>query len=844
MTRPFPDPLPTIAVTPKAVNRTCLPLIVNVTSRHPGHPLNTEVYGRHDYMDEIFLQELSEESGAMIIDVEGMPSALFPDHAFPVPAEELLEAFVAMGFYDAKRKRWVIAPKFSVGSQEREMAKFFEKLRLKVEELFAKKGKSSPKEDERYWTAAYRDNVLPGGVTERKPDLVELLVREAKTWGFSISDLQLKASVKEFEAAAKQLHDGGLNTLSTQDDRIFHIGLGVVNSHCFLHRYDRSGCMRSVPFDINKDPVTFLKVLVGLSSLPLRFVGRDISITTRADGRYVTVAGVNYRILSRINENAGIRGLGTIIWRCDYKRKDGTRKEVFIKGDWVDTSRVHTEAKFLKMARDKQVRGVPRFIASEAVTRQGAPVSTEYFRNKVCSTKQLQQSSEFRVYTRTVMGGYGSPLGEFRSKAELLGGILGGVEAHLELVDKCGIIHGNIRDDNILLDNRSFYDHGFRRGMIAGITCPIVKGQTRTEASKGQKDSGAAFMAGEILLYPHLIAHEPRHDLESFVHVLIWTCALHEGPNNSVRADGFDITKTPLNKWLSTDLEIVGAAKDAVMMIRPEGRDPFRNFLDQVIHPYFDDFKEIIWDLREAIMRPSPVVTHQEVIVILRRHLDTLLANEGLPPLSLSGTADDPSLKGNTLDSLEELVDVAEPDWDLGVELEDHIAAVPHDPIEDALGLNGSTNPSDPSIVPPAAAIAGSPEQTAPAVQTHTQNGAESSRNARASRKSTNDHVTASETHAIYRHGCYVCGINVEENEEGAIECQGSDCGIRFFHRACIERDFEDVPEDKWTCKDCKRKQGQNKKKAKTQSNNLGPKKKGKGKKDKGGKRPSLKTVG
>ncbi|KAL1729882.1 hypothetical protein EV714DRAFT_273210 [Schizophyllum commune] len=843
MSRPFPRPLPTIAVTPRIVNRACLPRAVNITSRHPGHPLNTEVFGHHDYMDEIFRQELSPESGAMIVNVEGMPSALFPDHAFSVPAKDLLEACVALGFYDAKRKCWVIAPKFSVGSQEREIARFFEKIRLLAEKLFAEKDQRHTKENERYWTAAYRDNVLPGGVTERKPDLVELLVREAKTWGFSFSDLQHKASVKEFEVAAKQLHDGGLNTLSTQDDRIFHIGLGIVNHHCFLHLYDRSGCVRSAPIDIHKEPETFLKVLVGLSSLPLRFAGHDISITTHADSRYVTVAGVTYRILSRVNENAGIRGLGTIVWRCDYKRKDGTRKEVFIKGEWVDTSRVHTEAKFLKMARDKEVCGVPRFIASEAVTRQGAPVSTEYFRSKVCSAKQLQQCSEFRVYTRTVMEEYGSPLGEFRSKAELLGGILGGVEAHLELMEKCGILHGNIRDDNILLDNRKFYDHGLRRGLIADVACPIVLGEKRKEASKGQKGCGAAFMAGEILLFPHLVALEPRHDLESFVHVLIWTCALHEGPNNRIRADGFDITKTPLNKWLSTDLEIVGAAKDAVMMIRPEKRDPFRNFLDQVIHPYFDDFKEIIWDLRMAVMRQDSTVTHQEVIDILRRHLDVLLANEGLPSLS-SSSATDAERGDDVLEVLEELSDVPEPDWLLNTGVAANTGAVAQDQTEDALGLDVPIDPSVPSTASPEAAIAGSSEQTVPAVQTHTQNGAESSRNARASRKRTNDHVTASETHAIYRHGCYVCGINVEENEEGAIECHGSDCGIRFFHRACIERDFEDVPEDIWTCKDCKRKQGEKKKKAKTQSNNLGPKKKGKGKKDKGGKRPSLKTVG
>ena len=205
-------------------------------------------------MDKIFLQELSQESGAMIVGVEGIPAALFPDHAFAVSVEDLFRACVALGFYDAKRKRWVIAPNFSAGSQEREIAQFFEKLRLKAKELFAEKGEIISDKDERYWTAAYRDNVLPGGVTERKPDLIELLVAEAKTWGFAFSDLQHKASRKELNEAAKQLHDGGLNTLSLQDDRIFHIGLGLVGPQCFIARYDRSGCVRSAPFDVHKKP--------------------------------------------------------------------------------------------------------------------------------------------------------------------------------------------------------------------------------------------------------------------------------------------------------------------------------------------------------------------------------------------------------------------------------------------------------------------------------------------------------------------------------------------------------------------------------------------------------------
>ncbi|KAL1745173.1 hypothetical protein HDZ31DRAFT_36985 [Schizophyllum fasciatum] len=613
-------PLAKVPLTPRAVKRSSQPIAVNTTSRDQHHPLNTRLLGKHEYMDAVILQELS---GAIVSSIDGMPILIFPDRGFPVPADDLFNALIGSPLYDVGLQRWLNAPNFDAQYQERAIAAFFETLCHRARSFF----KSHEKEVEviRCWSAAYRHDPLPGGYMERKPDIISLVDDAPRLWSSICADVQHKANELDYKAAAQQLHDGGLNCLSTQDDRLYHVGIGIVGSTFFISYYDRSGCLQSKPVSVHTHPREFLRVLLGLTFMDKEFLGYDPTISDRDGQRYVTVRNVEYQIVQRIDEHPSVRGLGTVCWLCK-RVSDGM--SVVIKSSWVDTSRTRTEEDFLEMALAQQVRGVPTLVAYETVTYDGKCITTARFRKELCKPAQLKDVED-RELTRLVMAEHGSPLSSFTDKVELLSGLLDGVEAHQELYEKCGIVHGDVHDKNVLLDNGSLTAAKRRRGLLVDLNYAFKVGEQRERPSVGLKSCPAPFMACELLTHGKYIPHAYYHDLESFLYIIIWICSLYQGPEDSIRDDDdFDIMSKDMGKWMQGSPEDVGAAKAVIMEIKPPGMDTFTNFLDDHFDSYFDDLKECVWELRMKIMCRDPPPTHPDVIAILQKHIANRLSKE------------------------------------------------------------------------------------------------------------------------------------------------------------------------------------------------------------------------
>ncbi|KAI4522708.1 hypothetical protein K525DRAFT_198180 [Schizophyllum commune Loenen D] len=610
-------PHPRLITTPRSLKRSTFPTVISQTSRQRDHPLKTFVTSYHKCMDELIMNELGD---ATLTTVKGLPEVVFPTDGFLFPLEDMFNCLAdeAPSLYDRVTKQWREQPSFDAASQEVPIANFFQALSQRAREIYIAKTGVEP--EERDWSPDFRDTALPGGYMNRKPDIAALVAGLTQVWANLRVDVQHKANSHDVEAAAQQLHDGGFNSLSTQDERLYHLGLGVIGDELFIAYYDRAGYMRSTGINIHNDPLRFLRVLLGLTLLHKSYLGYDPTIEhDDCQRRFVTVNGTKYQILDRLNEHPGIRGLGTVCWLA--KEADSKNKKLYvIKSFWVDTSRRHTEAEFLERAAAANVSGVPKLVAYEAVEVGGIPISTHKFR-----TELGYALGEERVYTRLVEEERGIPLSEFASKAELLSGLRDCVKTHLDLYN-IGIIHGDIHDKNVMLNTLLTSSKGLRHGLLIDLNYGIDRND-REQPAVGQKSCPAAFMACELLRKPHRALHEYYHDLESFLYVLIWICVCYSGPDGQERTDtGYDFMNSELANWIIGDTVTIGTLKANTMQLEHCAElDTFAEFVDANFHGYFDDVKPCVLELRKVIMCTSPRPTHQQVIEILDKHIDVLL---------------------------------------------------------------------------------------------------------------------------------------------------------------------------------------------------------------------------
>ena len=122
-------------------------------------------------------------------------------------------------------------------------------------------------------------------------------------------------------------------------------------------------------------------------------------------------------------------------------------------------------------------------------------------------------------------------------------------------------------------------------------------------------------MSFTLLLCP-TAPHLPIHDLESFLYVLMWICTSYAGPM-SARQPGFDPYQSPMGRWFSGDPTTVGKLKRDIMF---KLEKEFRAFLDDTFDPYFDDLKDCVCEIRQAILLTDEGATHKDVINILEVH--------------------------------------------------------------------------------------------------------------------------------------------------------------------------------------------------------------------------------
>ncbi|TRM60823.1 hypothetical protein BD626DRAFT_406927 [Schizophyllum amplum] len=449
-------------------------------------------------------------------------------------------------------------------------------------------------------------------------------------WKYVLAAAQVKSQASAIAETARQLRDGAYNCFATQDDLMWHIEVGLVRDQFWVSIFDRSGCVQSLRANIDIHASYLVRVIVGLALFDRSRLGYDPSLKSLpSGGRTIAVKDIEYQVIKTLFISDVLRGRGTVCWRCRTLDAGLDEEEdVVVKSLWADQSRAHKEAEFLQAAAD--IEGIITLVAEETVMEGDNPRSTATIRQALQDHDRAHELDDIEVrhHHRLVLKPFGLHLEYFTSKKELLSVLKDCVEAHEKLVYEKHILHSDISDNNVMIRAKGTKD-GLRRGLLIDLDYASFIGEKRDRTAIAHRTGTLPFMAHEILRMGDEIPHEPHHDLESFLYVLIWTCVCFAGPNCLYRQN-FDITKTRIGRWLDLDarMDDVGAAKEKIMCAPADGTDDkFPGFLDEVCDPYFEDLKPCMCELRDVILGEVPAnprEMHVNVSEILQRHIDKL----------------------------------------------------------------------------------------------------------------------------------------------------------------------------------------------------------------------------
>ncbi|KAI0319062.1 hypothetical protein OF83DRAFT_863265 [Amylostereum chailletii] len=191
-----------------------------------------------------------------------------------------------------------------------------------------------------------------------------------------------------------------------------------------------------------------------------------------------------------------------------------TQKVVFLKDSWrIDQPDMLKEGEIYRRLHAGKVPHIPTLACAGDVpgqaTRTREFLNTPWARS---SGEDVLPQHHYRIVLETI----GRPLSHFNTTWELCTGLRDAIEAHSKALEILGILHRDISLLNILLtrDGRGL--------LIDWDMCRDVN--TRIVCIRRSWRSGTwQFMSVKLLMSPAGHEHSLADDLESFVHVLVYT---------------------------------------------------------------------------------------------------------------------------------------------------------------------------------------------------------------------------------------------------------------------------------------------------------------------------------
>lgn len=408
---------------------------------------------------------------------------------------------------------------------------------------------------------------------------------------------------------------------ASQPTRLFLHGFYIRGSLIELWVFDRSGLYCSDVFDVRKDFIQFLSIILSYQRMTDQDLGKINIIETDKGGSYIILDSVAMPSLGKlylesqpIASREGLVGTGTTCYRA--RMPDSNRWNYVLKFKWR-WARERPEDELLKLAKKKCVWGAISLdyykeVESTANLRRGLRWGTHrkfarmHFRERHGSIEEERQEvtciadglAEYteetdnlfqnRILACIVTSPAGRSLHTFQSLTELLQVFRDAIKCHRSLCYDAKILHQDISPGNmIILDGQ---DEGKPKGILIDLDSAIelTEGVGTELGITGTRP----FMAIGVLKGE---CHTYRHDLESFLYVFLWTIITNHTENPP--------ETSKLRQWSNGDWNELAVRKSLDM-----DQDSFQNILEEFtpefhsLKPLTESLRQILFPLRDGVI--------------------------------------------------------------------------------------------------------------------------------------------------------------------------------------------------------------------------------------------------
>lgn len=408
----------------------------------PSALINKNKPVNHKYTDKVLRNELG--SSIFFVEPAELVEHLFPDSFLPWNIDDVFRRLSNASISDNQVQyslmngnssypmgRWIWAPKLDTwsaqtGKREKEFAVFIDGIIQSTISLGPKRGDGIPLRD---LTAEF--NSLPliseaDGML-RKPDIlgIERSIL-SDLWQDSRAGWEIAAFIIELKCGSnyrwgdieKDLLNKVYLIFQAQIDRRFVIAISLMQFDVVVSVFERSGVVHTNFFNINDQPQTFLRVIIGLVFADSVRIGFDptmekVIAVRQSSPRQEVVWSVQIRhewatVSQILFWNPMLRGRATMILIIMFKGKQFCLKDL-----WIYKKRYPDEVDLYEMAKKANVRNILSIHDSWDVFIGNKADDTNYIRGEY-------DDMDCKVHRRILFNECGVTLQFFTSKRELI----------------------------------------------------------------------------------------------------------------------------------------------------------------------------------------------------------------------------------------------------------------------------------------------------------------------------------------------------------------------------------------------------------------------------------------
>ncbi|KAF8166689.1 hypothetical protein BJ912DRAFT_889223 [Pholiota molesta] len=350
--------------------------------------------------------------------------------------------------------------------------------------------------------------------------------------------------------------------LSARPLLLLSVALLVFGSQFCVAIFDRASAQFSPIHDIWADTRMFVRVMRSLTCLLSDVeLGHDSGERDGDPSRgsfptyMITMDGRTWHTLGPpVWTSMSFFGRGTSMWLV---RENGVGPVFVLRNTWGRASRMSEAGVYAAIQGGHP--GLAKFCTAEDVCFPGGRrcITAHTLRGADLDVDGAHSAGKDDVVLhRVLFETRGRPLWEYRSEKELLSGILAALSAH-QLLCEQGIVHRDVNPGNSMLSAETMPDTG-ADGFLLDLACASVASASAgiveaavpkimDSATHGAAWSGTApFMAADILkaiVMNAPIKHEPKHDIESIIHVLGYALTRLADPPACLHHDALAVTR-------------------------------------------------------------------------------------------------------------------------------------------------------------------------------------------------------------------------------------------------------------------------------------------------------------